>query len=57
MNGIASQVKIDEHGNRFGDYSLLAMDPRDTSANKYKFKVVLSGKELTGMSNNKGVNI
>lgn len=39
MNGIASQVKIDEHGNRFGDYSLLAMDSRDTSANKYKFKV------------------
>ena len=39
MNGIASQVKIDEHGNRFGDYSLLAMDSKDTSANKYKFKV------------------
>ena len=37
MNGIGSAVKIDEHGNRYGDYSLLAMVENNNQ--QYKFRV------------------
>ena len=37
MDGIGSQVLIDESGNRYGDYSLLAMVENDEQ--QFKFKV------------------
>ena len=37
MDGIGSQVLIDESGNRYGDYSLLAMVENDDQ--QFKFKV------------------
>ena len=39
MDGIGSQVLIDESGNRYGDYSLLAMVENDDQ--QFKFKVKL----------------
>ena len=39
MNGIGSTVKIDDHGNRFGDYSLLAMVENNKNE-QFKFKVI-----------------
>ena len=37
MQGISSPVLIDEAGNRFGDYALLAMV--ENNDNQFKFKV------------------
>ena len=37
MNGIGSAVKIDDHGNRYGDYSLLAMVENNNK--QFKFRV------------------
>ena len=37
MDGIGSQVLIDDSGNRYGDYSLLAMVENDDQ--QFKFKV------------------
>ena len=39
MDGIGSQVLIDESGNRYGDYSLLAMVENDEQ--QFKFKVYI----------------
>ena len=38
MDGIGSQVLIDESGNRYGDYSLLAMVENDDQQFKFKVK-------------------
>ena len=38
MDGIGSQVLIDDSGNRYGDYSLLAMVENDDQ--QFKFKVI-----------------
>ena len=40
MTGISSPVLIDEAGNRYGDYSLLAMVENDEQ--QFKFKVCLA---------------
>ena len=41
MDGIGSQVLIDESGNRYGDYSLLAMVENDDQQFKFKVKIYL----------------
>ena len=38
MSGISSQVMIDQAGNRYGDYALLAMVENDEQ--QFKFKVL-----------------
>ena len=43
MDGIGSQVLIDESGNRYGDYSLLAMVENDEQQFKFKVNIISSG--------------
>ena len=40
MDGIGSQVLIDESGNRYGDYSLLAMVENDDQQFKFKVNII-----------------
>ena len=43
MDGIGSQVLIDESGNRYGDYSLLAMVENDDQQFKFKVNIISTG--------------
>ena len=43
MDGIGSQVLIDESGNRYGDYSLLAMVENDEQQFKFKVNIISTG--------------
>ena len=44
MDGIGSQVLIDESGNRYGDYSLLAMVENDDQQFKFKVNIFSTNK-------------
>ena len=44
MDGIGSQVLIDESGNRYGDYSLLAMVENDDQQFKFKVNITSTGR-------------
>ena len=45
MDGIGSQVLIDESGNRYGDYSLLAMVENDEQQFKFKVYIISTASE------------
>lgn len=49
MDGIGSQVLIDESGNRYGDYSLLAMVENDDQQFKFKVNIFSTGEFLLNM--------
>merc|ERR1711935_315242 len=49
MSGISSQVMIDQAGNRYGDYALLAMVENDEQ--QFKFKTVYQHLRSKGIQN------